>query len=132
MELELPECVFNKVIDLLVIFGAEPAPASPTDEELFYLVYTYLVTPAIDQCGAIEVDADESTSDILAILQSLSSPTFAFKTSQITSPRAATRSTSQATQTSRVAPTPTLPPIFAFLLAVIGCVIAIASLVAGY
>lgn len=81
VELDLPNCVFDKVIELLTTFTNE----DPIEKELFFLVYTYLVTPAIDQCGATEVDADETTSDILAILHSFSSPTCASGNAQMRS-----------------------------------------------
>lgn len=142
VELDLPECVFDKVIELLVIFATEPAPASPTDEELFYLVSTYLVTPAIDQCGATEVDADESTSDILAILQSLSSPTCASDTPQMRTSFLTTAAETnidaggyETTSNANIAGgsgSYAASSTGAFVVSAIGCVIAIAGLVAGF
>jgi hypothetical protein len=75
VDLDIPECVYDKVIELLVMLSAtSPAPENPTEEELFYLVSTYLVTPAVEQCDAMDVNKEEATSDVLAILKSLQSP----------------------------------------------------------
>jgi hypothetical protein len=74
VDLDVPECVYDKVLDLLVIFS-ETSPPENSSSPNFYLVSTYLITPAVDHCDAKEVNKDKATSDILAILQSMSSPT---------------------------------------------------------
>ena len=74
VDLDVPECVYDKVLDLLVMFS-ETSPPENSSSPNFYLVSTYLITPAVDHCDAKEVNKDKATSDILAILQSMSSPT---------------------------------------------------------
>jgi hypothetical protein len=115
VDLDIPECVYDKVIELLVMLSAtSPAPENPTEEELFYLVSTYLVTPAVEQCDAKDVDKDEATSDVLAILKSLQSPVCV--TDTVTTKSSAMTAASSNVDTTTITTTPTtntqavLPP----------------------
>jgi hypothetical protein len=110
VDLDIPECVYDKVIELLVMLSAtKPAPENPTEEELFYLVSTYLVTPAVEQCDAKDVNKDEATSDVVAILKSLQSPvcvtdTVTTKSSAMTNVATTTITTTPTTNTQSVLP----------------------------
>ena len=94
VDLDVPECVYDKVLDLLVMFS-ETSPPENSSSPNFYLVSTYLITPAVDHCDAKEVNKDKATSDILAILQSMSSPTCvsAMKSNEVGSTTSTTTTT---------------------------------------
>ena len=125
VDLDIPECVYDKVIELLVTLSeTSPGPENPTDEELFYLVSTYLVTPAVEQCDAQEVSKDEATSDVLAILTSLDSPVCATDTP-------ATKSSAMRPASSNVATNTSYSRTSAFVGAALGCAIASAFVVIG-
>jgi len=49
VDLDVPECVYDKVLDLLVMFS-ETSPPENSSSPNFYLVSTYLITPAVDHC----------------------------------------------------------------------------------
>lgn len=123
VDFDVPECVYDKVIELLVVLSETDAPENPTEEEMFYLVSTYLVTPAVEQCDAQEVNKDEATSDILAILTSLDSPVCATDTT-VTKSSAMSASSNVATDTS-------YGRTSAFVGAALGCAIASALVVLG-
>ena len=100
VDLDVPECVYDKVLDLLVMFS-ETSPPENSSSPNFYLVSTYLITPAVDHCDAKEVNKDKATSDILAILQSMSSPTCvsAVRSNEVGSTGTATTTTTTTTTT---------------------------------
>lgn len=123
VDLDIPECVHNKVIELLVMLSETDAPENPTEKEMFYLVSKYLVTPAVEQCDAQEVNKDEATSDILAILTSLHSPVCVTDTT-VTKSSAVSASSNVANNTS-------YDPTSAFVGAALGCAIASALVVIG-
>jgi len=124
VDLDIPECVYDKVIELLVTLSeTSPGPENPTEEELFYLVSTYLVTPAVEQCDAQEVNKDEATSDVLAILQAFDSPVCATDTP-------ATKSSAMSAS-SNVATNTSYGRTSAFVGAALGCAIASAFVVIG-
>jgi hypothetical protein len=124
VDLDIPECVYDKVIELLVLLSAtSPPPENPTEEELFYLVSTYLVTPAVEHCDAKDVNKDEASSDVLAILKSLQSPVCVTDT--------VTTKSSAMTASRDVATNPSYGRTSAFVGAALGCAIASAFVVIG-
>ena len=134
VELNVPECVYDEMIDLLVVYASAQDPSYvPTENELMYIVSTLLVTPAKDQCIAKGVDMGSTdwnkvSSDVVAILSSLASPEC--------SPEAGvdpeSRSSFLKTEANSTGGSGSSAHTMPFVFAAAGCVVAIALLVGGF
>ena len=134
VELNVPECVYDEMIDLLVVYASAQDPSYfPTENELLYIVSTLLVTPAKDQCIAKGVDMESTdwnkvSSDVVAILSSLASPEC--------SPEAGvdpeSRSSFLTTNANSTGGSGSNAHTMSFLVAATGCAVAIALLVGGF
>jgi hypothetical protein len=133
VELKIPDCVYDKMIDLLVVYAnTEVSSYTPTKDELLYIVSTLLVEPAKDQCIAMGVDMGSTdwkkvSSDIVDILSALTSPTCTPESEANPEPRSSflTAEANSTGASSSGAYTMT------FVVAAAGCAVAIAVLVAG-
>jgi hypothetical protein len=133
VELNIPECVYDEMINLLVVYASVQDPSyTPTEDELLYIVSTLLVTPAKDQCIAKGVDMGSTdwnkvSSEVVAILSSLASSECSPKAGADREPRSSFLTT-EANSTGGSAST---AHAMSFVVAAAGCAVAIALLVGG-
>jgi hypothetical protein len=134
VDLNVPDCVYDKMIDLLVVYSnAEDPSYTPTEDELTYIVSTLLVTPAKDHCIAKGVDMGstdwkKASSDVVAILSSLASPECAAEAGADQEPRSSFLA-AEANSTGGSSPS---TYTMTFVVASVGCAVAIGMLVAGF
>ena len=134
VDLNVHECVYDKMIDLLVVFsGAEDPSYTPTEDELAYIVSTLLVTPARDHCIAKGInmgstDWAEVSSDVVAILSSLASTECATGPGADQESRSSYLAAAEANDTGDTGPG---AYTMTFVVASVGCAVAIALLAAG-